>query len=154
MVSFEQQVELLSKHHTFSHRNKTNINKRDAVLSEIQKHRENQSASIKFRRNLLESQKRSNYKNEYDRLKGVLSTGLVKEPSKQYINDRMGRLKELASQSVHGVNHDLYKPKTKEEQTDTDKLNGVNRKLKNHQKQTHIHNTMFVVPNDGPASFL
>jgi len=97
MASYEQQAEVLSRLNAFSNRNKTNFNKRDAVLHEIHRHRENQAASIKFRRGWLESQKRANYKNEYDRLMGAMTAGLVRESSKKYINERMDRLKELAN---------------------------------------------------------
>ena len=134
MGSYELQAERISALREFNHRNKTNFNKRDTVIHEIQKHRENQSASIKFRQTVLESQKRSNYKNEYDILKGTLSNGLVKEQSKQYINERMGRLKDLVSQSIKGVNHDIYKPKTIEEKTETENLNDINSKLKKIKK--------------------
>ena len=123
MVSYEQQAEVLSKLNAFSDRNKTNFNKRDAVLHEINRHRENQASSIKFRKNALESQKRANYVNEYDRLIGKLTSlnsGLVRESSIKYINERMGKLKELASESIHGKKHDIFKPKTDEQKTDKD----------------------------------
>ena len=119
MVSYEQQAEVLSKLNAFSDRNNTNFSKRDAVLHEINRHRENQASSIKFRKNLLESQKRSNYVNEYDRLRGSLHSGLVKDaPTIKHINLRMGKLKELASESIHGKKHDVFKPKTDEQKTD------------------------------------
>ena len=121
MASYEQQAEVLSRLNAFSNRNKTNFNKRDAVLHEIHRHRENQAASIKFRRGWLESQKRANYKNEYDRLMGAMTAGLVRESSKKYINERMGRLKELASESIHGKQHEIFRPKREEEKTDEEK---------------------------------
>ena len=121
MASYEQQAEVLSKLNAFTDRNKTNFSKRDAVLHEINRHRENQASSIKFRKNLLESQKRSNYVNEYDRLRGSLHSGLVKDaPTIKHINLRMGKLKELASESIHGKKHDIFKPKTDEQKTDKD----------------------------------
>lgn len=121
MASYEQQAEVLSRLNAFSNRNKTNFNKRDAVLHEIHRHRENQAASIKFRRGWLESQKRANYKNEYDRLMGAMTAGLVRESSKKYINERMGRLKELASESIHGKQHEIFRPKREEEKTDAER---------------------------------
>ena len=120
MASYEQQAEVLSKLNAFSDRNKTNFNKRDAVLHDINRHRENQASSIKFRKNVLESQKRANYVNEYDRLRWAVLSGLVRESSKTYINERMGKLKELASESIHGKKHDVFKPKTDEQKTDKD----------------------------------
>ncbi len=55
MVSYEQQAEVLSKLNAFSNRNKTNFSKCDAVLHEINRHRENQASRIKFRKKDLES---------------------------------------------------------------------------------------------------
>ena len=55
MASYEQQAEVLSRLNAFSHRNKTNLNKKDALLHEIYRHREHQAASIKFMKNVLET---------------------------------------------------------------------------------------------------
>ena len=118
MASYEQQAQVLKGLNAFTHRNNTVYNKHDAVLHEIGKHRERQAASINFRKNLLESQKRSNYMNEYDRLRGALASGLVKEPFKKYINQRLGTLKELASESIHGKKHSIFYEKTDEQKSD------------------------------------
>ena len=120
MASYERQAQVLKGLNAFTHRNNTVYNKHDALLHEIGKHREHQAASIKFRKNVLKSQKRSNYMNEYDRLRGALASGLVKEPSKKYINERMGKLKELASESLHGVKHPIFDDKTDEQKSDKD----------------------------------
>ena len=56
--------------------------------------------------------------NEYDRLRGALASGLVKEPSKKYINERLGKLKELASESIHGKKHSIFYEKTDEQKSD------------------------------------
>ena len=109
---------MLSKLNAFSDRNKTNFNKRDAVLHEINRHRENQASSIKFRNNVLDSQKRANYVNECDILRGALSSKLVSEPSIKHINIRMGKLNDLAHESIHGVKHEVFKPKTEDEKTE------------------------------------
>ena len=50
MASYEQQAEVLSRLNAFSHRNKTNFYKIDALAHEIHRQRENQAASIKFRK--------------------------------------------------------------------------------------------------------
>lgn len=152
MASYEQQAEVLSRLNAFSHRNTTNFNKRDNVLHEIQRHRENQSASIKFRKNILESQKRANYMNEYDRLRGAITSGLVRETSTKYVNERLGKLKELASQSIHGVKHDVFKPKEEHEKTDNERMAEVNRKLANNQRGNRVHNTMIVAPAGSSAT--
>ena len=124
MASYEQQAEVLSKLNAFSDRNKTNFSKRDAVLHEINRHRENQASSIKFRKNVLESQKRANYVNEYDRLRGAMLSGLVRESSNKYINERMGKLKELASESIHGKQHSIFYEKTDEQKSDKELIPG------------------------------
>jgi hypothetical protein len=41
MGSYEQQAERINALREFSQRNKTNLNKRETVIQEIQKHREN-----------------------------------------------------------------------------------------------------------------
>ena len=131
---------------------KTNFSKRDAVLHEINRHRENQASSIKFRKNVLESQKRANYVNEYDRLMGKLTSlnsGLVKDaPSIKYINERMGKLKELASESIHGKQHPIFHDKTEEQLTDKERLAKVNKQLRQNVKGGRIHNTLIVTPRD------
>jgi len=152
MGSYEQRAEVINKLRDFNHRNKTDFNKRDSILHEIQKHREHQSTSLTFRRNVLESQKRANYRNEYDRLRGAMHAGLVKETSNKHINERMGRLKDLASESIHGYKHDLYKPKTADEKTDAERLKEVNRKLAQHNKGNHVHNTMIVTPEGATST--
>ena len=68
---------------------------------------------LNFRNNVLESQKRANYINEYDRLRGAMK-GLVSETSKQFIHQRMERLKELASEPVHGKRHAIFISKEEE----------------------------------------
>ena len=152
MASYEQQAEVLSKLNAFSDRNKTNFSKRDAVLHEINRHRENQASSIKFRKNVLESQKRANYVNEYDRLMGKhtsLNSGLAKDaPSIKYINERMGKLKELASESIHGVKHPIFHDKTEEQLTEKERLAKSNKQLKQNVKGGRIHNTLIVTPRD------
>ena len=148
MAPYEQQAEVLSKLNTFSDRNNTNFSKRDAVLHEINRHRENQASSIKFRKNVLESQKRANYVNEYDRLRGAMLSGLVRESSNKYINERMGKLKELASESIHGVKHPIFHDKTEEQLTEKERLAKVNKQLKQNVKGGRIHNTLIVTPRD------
>ena len=150
MASYEQQAEVLSKLNAFSDRNKTNFSKRDAVLHEINRHRENQASSIKFRKNVLESQKRANYVNEYDRLMGKLTSlnsGLVKDaPTIKNINERMGKLKELASESIHGKKHYVFHDKTEEQLTDKERLAKVNKQLQQNEKGGKTRNTMVITP--------
>ena len=103
MTSYEQRAELILQGiNAFRPRNGTNYYKHDRVLHEIQKHRENKASNINFRKNVLGHQKTNNYKMEYDRLKGAMSSGIVTESSKRYINLRLGTIKDLAQLSIHG----------------------------------------------------
>ena len=114
-------------------------------MHEIHRHKAHQTASIKFRKNVLETQKRENYKNEYDRLRGAMLAGLVRESSKKYIYQRMGKLKDLARQSIHGKKHDIFSPKEDNGETDEEKLKEVNRKLARNQAG-RVNNTLIVTP--------
>ena len=78
---------------------------------------------------MLETQKRENYKNEYDRLRGAMLAGVVGNSSKKFIYQRMGNLNELARESLHGKKHEVFMPK-KYEKTDAERLNEANRKVK------------------------
>ena len=78
---------------------------------------------------------------------GAMLAGLVRESSKNiYINQRMGKLKELASESIHGKQHKIFRPKNEEEKTDEDRLKEVNQKLANNQRGNRVSNTMIVTP--------
>jgi hypothetical protein len=80
------------------------------LLTEVEKKREHQSKSIAFRRNVLESQRRSNYINEYDRIKGEIEHRRVKHmPVMNALELRKTNLKQLAQLSLHGDVHDIFK---------------------------------------------
>ena len=74
-----------------------------------QKKRENIKARIEFRHELLESQKRVNYKNEFDRLQGAKKIiGL--DPQ---VKSRMQELQKKARQSLNGEpSHRIYSTKS------------------------------------------
>ena len=73
-------------------------------------------------------------------------SGLVRESSNTHINERMGKLKELASESIHGAKHPIFDDKTEEQLTEKERLAKVNKQLKQHVKGGRIHNTMIVTP--------
>lgn len=143
--SYEQRIEDLSKLKAFSQKNKPNFNKRDTLLHEISRHREKQAESIKLRKQWLDRQKIVNYKNEYERLMGAMTKGVVKETSNKYIQERMGRLKDLAREAIHGKSHDIYTDKKDEEKTDEQKMRELNKKLARN-RPNRIHNTLIVTP--------
>ena len=64
-----------------------------------------------------------------------LSSGLVKDaPTIKHNNLRMGKLKELASESIHGVKHPVFQNKTEEQLTDKERLSKDNKQLKQNVK--------------------
>lgn len=67
------------------------------------------ASNITFRKNLLESQLRVNYVNEFDRLKGhYYANPNLPAPTKDHIKKRLKRLQELAKKSLYDKD-DLYK---------------------------------------------
>ena len=50
---------------------------------------------------------------EYDRLKGAMSSGIVPESSKTYINLRLGAIKDLAHLSLNGKKTRDFRTKRK-----------------------------------------
>ena len=60
----------------------------------------------------------------------------------------MGKLKELASESIHGVKHDVFHDKTEEQLTDKERLAKVNKQLKQNEKGGRTHNKMIITPRD------
>ena len=68
------------------------------LIAELSEKREKIKAQIEFRHGLLESQKRVNYQNEFDRLQGAKRLpGLDDET-----NTRMKELQKKAKQSLKG----------------------------------------------------
>ena len=78
------------------------------LVAEIPEKREKIKAQIEFRHELIESQKRINYKNEFDRLQGAKKIiGL--DPQ---VKSRMQELQKKARQSLNGEpSHRIYSTK-------------------------------------------
>ena len=79
------------------------------LIAELPAKREKIKAQIEFRHELLESQKRVNYKNEFDRLQGAKkSIGL--DPQ---VKSRMKELQKKTRQSLNGgePSHRIYSTK-------------------------------------------
>ena len=68
------------------------------LIAELPEQRENIKAQVPFRHDLLESQKRVNYKNEFDRLQGAKELPGLDANAKP----RMNELHEKAKQSLNG----------------------------------------------------
>ena len=78
------------------------------LISELPEKREKIKAQVQFRHDLLESQKRVNYQNEFDRLQGAKKlTGLDANAK-----TRMKELQKKARQSLTGEpSHRIYSAK-------------------------------------------
>jgi hypothetical protein len=78
------------------------------LIAELPEKREKIKAQIEFRNDILESQKRVNYKNEFDRLQGVKKiSGL--DPQ---VKTRMKELQKKAKQSLNVTpSHRIYSTK-------------------------------------------
>ena len=84
--------------------------KRFLLLSEIEKKREAQVASIQFRRNVLERQRQRTYQHEYERVKGNMSRLKIQGLPTYNHKKRLNHLKKAAQASLEGTNtHELYK---------------------------------------------
>jgi len=77
------------------------------LISELPEKREKVKAQIEFRHELLESQKRVNYKNEFDRLQGAKKLAGL-DP---HVKSRMPELQKKARQSLKGETHRIYSTK-------------------------------------------
>ena len=77
------------------------------LMSDMKKKRADIASSVQFRNDVLESQKRVNYQNEFDRLQGSNKlSGL--NPN---VKSRMRELQKKAKQSLKGETHRIYSTK-------------------------------------------
>ena len=78
------------------------------LISELPEKKEKIKAQIEFRNDILESQKRVNYKNEFDRLQGAKKISGLDANAKT----RMKELQKKAKQSLNGTpSHRIYSTK-------------------------------------------
>ena len=78
------------------------------LIAELPEKREKIQAQVQFRHNILESQKRVNYKNEFDRLQGGKKLPGLDVNAKT----RMKELQKKARQSLTGLpSHRIYSAK-------------------------------------------
>ena len=78
------------------------------LIAELPEKREKIKAQIQFRHDLLESQKRVNYQNEFDRLQGAKKLAGLD----QHAKSRMQELQKKARQSLKGEpSHRIYSTK-------------------------------------------
>ena len=69
---------------------------------------EKKIASAQLRKNILESQKRNNYRNEYDRITGALQNKNITPAEARNLKNRRKDLKKLAKQSVNPHQHPVF----------------------------------------------
>ena len=97
-LTFEQSVKALSKP-----LQKRVEGKHEKLINEVKARRaKKDKPSIEVRQNLLETQNRTNYIMEYDRLKGVMKTGTVGAQQSQNLTKRQQELKQLVKLPVGG----------------------------------------------------
>ena len=100
-LTFEQSVKALSKPPQ-----KRVEGKHEKLINEVKARRAKKDkgpqGSVEVRQNLLETQNRTNYIMEYDRLKGVMRTGTVGAQQSQNLTKRQQELKDLVKLSVGG----------------------------------------------------
>ena len=78
------------------------------LIPELPEKRQKNKAQIEFRNNILESQKRVNYKNEFDRLQGAKKLSGLDANAKS----RMKELQKKAKQSLNGEpSHRIFSTK-------------------------------------------
>jgi len=77
------------------------------LMEEMKKKKVNIASSVQFRNDILESQKRVNYQNEFDRLHGAKKLSALDPTAKK----RMKDLQNKARQSLKGDTHLIYKSK-------------------------------------------
>lgn len=105
-MDLEKAAKRISSLKTFNPNHKWSS--QDKLLHELKKGHLYANKNIAFRRNLLESQLRVNYVNEFDRLKGHLYANKnLPAPTKDHIKDRLKNLQKLARQSLYGKDN-LY----------------------------------------------
>ena len=86
------------------HLGSTQANK---LIARILEKREKIKTQVQFRHYILESQKRSNYQNEFDRLQGAKRLTALNPNAKS----RMKELQNKARQSLKGETHNIYRTK-------------------------------------------
>jgi hypothetical protein len=80
-------------------------------IDKIMEKHQQKYASIQFRHDLIQKQNRSNYQNEFDRLKGMIDDRTVLGLRGQDITklqNRQQELKQLHKKSVFSDRHELY----------------------------------------------
>ena len=88
------------------------LDRRTLLLSEAEKKREVQVASIQFRRRVLEHQRQKTYRNEYERvLNNMAVHGIPGLRESKGHKRRLNHLKKVAQASLEGTHHPIQKPK-------------------------------------------
>ena len=77
------------------------------LMEEMKKKKVNIASSVQFRNDILESQKRVNYQNEFDRLHSTKKLSALDPTAKE----RMKYLQKKARKSLKGETHIIYSTK-------------------------------------------
>ena len=54
-------------------------------------------------KNVLDKQKKMNYQNEYDRIRGLLSQTIIPRQTREYLETRKKNLAELGARAISGI---------------------------------------------------
>ena len=77
------------------------------LIAGLPERRKKIKTQVQFRTGVLESQKRVNYQNEFDRLQGAKRLTALHP----YAKSRMKELQNKACQSLEGETHNIYRTK-------------------------------------------
>ena len=86
------------------------------IIQELPEYRKKKAASIEFRRNVIESQNRDNFQNEYDRLRGYMSSHSLPGLEETRLKQRMESLTNSYNKSVNTTGS-LYRDSLKKAMT-------------------------------------
>ena len=87
--------------------------KRTLLLTEIEKKRQAQVASIQFRRKILEHHRLKTYQNEYERVRNNMVVHGIPGVRAHGHKKRLDHLKKVAQASLEGIQHPIFKPSTR-----------------------------------------
>ena len=75
------------------------------LLIQAKEKTENKTTSAEYRKRILESQARNNYRNEFDKITGALQNKALSVVEARRLNNRRKELKKLAQRSINPLQH-------------------------------------------------
>ena len=90
-----------NKHHDQKY-TKTRLDHYERLQKQLDAH-ETRKSLVEFRKNVLDKQKKMNYQNEYDRIRGLLSQTIIPRQTREYLETRKKNLAELGARAISGI---------------------------------------------------